>query len=612
MIFDRPRELSPAGRARRVVRVVPVVASLLFVLPACASNPDSPFSNAGTGGAPASGGTGGSAGTLPGGAGAGAGGSSGATAGTPGVGGSAGVVETGGTAGVSGGTAGEGASGLTGGSAGTAGEIGAGGLSGAAGGAGDAGAAGLGAGGSAGGGGVSAGGSAGMSGSAGTAGAAGGGALGPDLTDVGPFTPATCTITPTVMTASAMPLVGVATFTTDLAGAERAIVQFGKTATYTLEAPVNWAEASHRTLILGMPANTDVHYRVVVFQGSTACIGPDATYHTGENVSGAPGNQTPTKGTSSASPAPGFIIAENGNFSYIIDNQGEVVWAHRFPISLTRSLMSWDGMYMYGRDVGPFNASSGGNVYRVAMDGSGETKLSLNGGTHHDLVAIPTGIAYPAKQTAGACDCIYTAGPDGSGSKCLVDLDIVFGKFAIGPGGQAMEKCHVNAIRYYKDTQSYSVSDREKDAIAFISSTGEVLGSIGATPTGTTPNHAKAEGADSTTSSTWRVQHGHDQYEPHKIVLWSNGNFSGGSSKVLHYTINGSTATLDWQYTATGNSPTFSDAQHLPNGNFLATNSGSGAVHEFDATQKLVQSFSALSRGYSCHRPTLYGPPPGR
>src|SRR4029079_7449179 len=100
----------------------------------------------------------------------------------------------------------------------------------------------------------------------------------------------------------------------------------------------------------------------------------------------------------------------------------------------------------------------------------------------------------------------------------VVTRDTVCGKSAAGAGGAANEKCHVNAIRYYKDTDTFSVSDREKDAIAFISSKREVLGSIGATPTGTTPNHAKAEGADSTTSSVWRVQHGHDQYEPNKIL----------------------------------------------------------------------------------------------
>ena len=84
-------------------------------------------------------------------------------------------------------------------------------------------------------------------------------------------------------------MVGIATFTTNLAGAERAVIQFGKTSTYTLEAPVNWADATHRTLLLGMPGNTTVHYRVVVIQGTNACVSADATYMTG-TVSGAPAN----------------------------------------------------------------------------------------------------------------------------------------------------------------------------------------------------------------------------------------------------------------------------------------------------------------------------------
>jgi len=367
-------------------------------------------------------------------------------------------------------------------------------------------------------------------------------------------------------------------------------------------------------LLLGMPANTDVHYRIVVIAGDKACLQTDATFKTGALPSGAPASTAPQKGTSTASPAPGFIIAESGSFAYIVDNlDGSVVWAYKFPISLTRALMSWDGNYMLARDIGPFDAGSGGSIYRVGMDGAGEMKLTLSGGTHHDFTVIPTGIAYPAKVAAGGCDSLFTAGVDGSGSKALLDLDVVFGKFKIGGGAQAMEKCHVNALRYYKDTDSFSVSDREKDAIAFISSKGEVLGSVGATPTGTTPNHAKAEGADSQTTSTWRVQHQHDQYEPNKIVLWSNGSFQGGTSKVLHYTISGATAKLDWQYTGTGSAPTLSGAQHLGNGNFLATNSQSGTTHEIDPSQKLVQSFTGLCKGgYSQHRPTLYGPPPGR
>ncbi|HEY3499788.1 MAG TPA: aryl-sulfate sulfotransferase, partial [Polyangiaceae bacterium] len=428
------------------------------------------------------------------------------------------------------------------------------------------------------------GGSASGSGGQGTGGvpSKGDGPLGPELTDVDAITPATCTITPTVMPAQAIPMVGIATFTTDLAGASGAIIQFGESAEYTLEAPVDWAEPEHRTLILGMPANTAVHYRVVVFAGDTACVGPDATFQTGAPPSGAPANVNPTRGTSAVAPAPGFIIAENGNNAFIVNKAGKVVWAHRFPVSLTRALMSWDGKYMIARELGPFNAASGGAIYRVAMDGTGEMKLNVSGGTHHDVTVTPTGIAYPAKAQAGQCDSLYVANLDGSNSRAVVNLDVVFGKFDNGPGSAAMEECHVNAIHYYADRDAFSLSDREKDAIAFVSSSGEVIGSIGATPNGQTPNHAKAEGADSTTNSAWRVQHGHDWYEDNKLIVWSNGSFMGGMSKLLHYTINGSMATLDWEYGGTGNSPTLSDAQHLPNGNFLGTCSQTGAVHEID------------------------------
>ncbi len=558
-----------------------VVGGALLAAVACSSKSGEADATGGTGALPTSGGAGGSA-PSSGGKVTGSGGSTGGSGGsTPMMGGTGGGPSTGGMPGGGTGASSGGMAPTDGGEAGVGSDAGGVGPD------------------------------VGGQGGGGSAGKGGSGPLGDGLTDVGTFTPATCTTAPEVTTAAKIPMVGIATFTTDLAGAERAVIQFGTSSAYTLEAPVNWDAEAHRTLILGMPASTEVHYRVVVFAGSSACVGPDETFTTG-SATDAPANQPPSKGTSTASVAPGFMIVESQTAATIVNKKGEVVWFYRFPIGLSRALMSWDGHYLYGREVGPFNAPSGGAIYRVAMDGSGELKLPVTGGTHHDLVAIPTGIAYPAKQQAGACDCIFTAAADGSGSACLVDMDVVFSKFNPGPGGASMDRCHVNAIRYYADTKSYSVSDREKDAIAFFSETGELLGSIGATPASETPNHVKAEGADSTTSSPWRVQHGHDLYEPNKLILWSNGNFMGGVSRILHYTIDGDTASLDWQYTGTGTAPTLSDAQHLPNGNFLATNSSTGGVHEVDATGELVQSFAALSRGYSSHRATLYGPPPGR
>lgn len=437
-------------------------------------------------------------------------------------------------------------------------------------------------------------------------------AVSPDLTDIGQFEIVPCNIDVAATRAAKIATVGVATFGADLPGAERAFIQFGTATEYSLEAPVDWDAAAHRTLLLGMPSATEVHYRVVVVAGDQACVSGDASFDTGGLGSSGPKDITPLRGQSNAAPAPGFIVAVQGQYAYIVNKAGRVVWWFQFPVTLTRAVLSWDAQYLFVRDMGPFNATSGGNIYRVDMDGENLMRLDVIGGHHHDFTVIPGGIVYIGKTVVGACDSLYTAKVDGTDSAALVDLGVVFDKFDQGDGAISQERCHVNYVRYYAGNETFSVSDREKDAIAFFSRAGTLLGSIGAQPIAATPNHILAQGADSDTKSPWRVQHGHDLYAPDKLLVWSNGVFQGGQSRMLHYSIHGTTATLDWQYTATGNSPTLSDAQYLPNGNFLATNSASGSVHEVDSAQKLVVAYTGLSRGYSGHRPTLYGPPPGR
>jgi hypothetical protein len=91
---------------------------------------------------------------------------------------------------------------------------------------------------------------------------------------------------------------------------------------------------------------------------------------------------------------------------------------------------------------------------------------------------------------------------------------------------------------------------------------------------------------------------------------------------MLHYTISGGSAVLDWSYSAAGASMTQGDVQHLPGGGFLVAASNSGTIHLLDASQNLIASYSAGGGGgggqgmggfgYAWFRTTLYGPPPGR
>jgi hypothetical protein len=261
---------------------------------------------------------------------------------------------------------------------------------------------------------------------------------------------------------------------------------------------------------------------------------------------------------------------------------------------------------MYARDLGPFDAGSGGTIWRIELDGSEDMVLPLRGGHHHDFAVIPDGIAYIGKADAGECDQIYTADPDGANSSALVNLDEVFGNYEIK--GSSRERCHVNAINYLHDKKMYTVSDREKDVIGFVSSKGKAIQAVGPSPTQL--NFFKtivAEGAGNV--RTWRVQHGHQYYADNKLAIFSNGNLGGGSSRVVHYTIDGSRATVDWTYDGAGNSGTQGDVDYLPNGNFLITASMAGNMHEIDEKQKVISRYEFGSLGYTNHRLSLYGTP---
>jgi hypothetical protein len=422
------------------------------------------------------------------------------------------------------------------------------------------------------------------------------------LTDLSQFEVlTTCSVTPNV-TLGSIKTVGIATFATTLPGAERAVIQFGKTAAYTLEAPVAWDAAQHRTLMLGMTPKTEWHYRVVVIGGSTACVSPDATLQTSALPAGSPGQRSVTAGTSGAPAEPGFRIVPAGNWAMIWNELGEPVWAYSFS-SISSAVISWGGRFMYMRDTGVFNAPEGGNLLRVPMEGGAAEYLAILGGHHHDLVTIPTGFAYIAKLDFNECDHIMTANPDGSGAKSLADLTTYLAPFH---SLDDEELCHVNAINYHAQGNYFTISDRAKDVVIRVDGeTGALLGSIGKTPDGTVPAHIVAEGG----GTTWHIQHGHHWYAPDKFVVFSNGPFLDGTSRVLHYSSADTTANLDWSYEDFDTSPTGSGVLRLPAGNFLAVASG-GQILELDPDGELIQKWSNTDfLGYPRFYPVLYGPP---
>ncbi|HXS16999.1 MAG TPA: aryl-sulfate sulfotransferase [Polyangiaceae bacterium] len=424
--------------------------------------------------------------------------------------------------------------------------------------------------------------------------------------------PGDCQFTITGTPAELMPTVGVVEFSvTGLPGAvSEGKIEFGLTTEYGMEAPLDPAAPMYKTLLIGMKKQKMYNYRVTVSSGGTSCTSDNQTITTGNLRSGI--NELSSKSVT-GSVGKGFFVVAAKSTALIFDQDGDVVWGYAFSAGgvggtagIFSAKMSFDGKYMLARDLGQFDAGNQGKFFRVAMDGSDLTDFDVPGGDHHDFTIIPTGFAYIAKEAAGEFDKIFTVKDDGTGSQVFADLQPLVAAYPQAAGGST-EKSHVNAIHHWRDRDIYTVSNRESDVVGVIDSQGQVIQAFGKQATASFPT-VLAEGA----GSTWRVQHGHDLYAEDKLLVFSNGNFMGGTSRVLHYTISGSSATLDWEYSGAGNTPTQGDVQMMPDGNIAITSAAAGNIHVINPQQQLQASYSNGNQGfgYATFRSSLYGEPP--
>jgi arylsulfotransferase ASST len=469
------------------------------------------------------------------------------------------------------GTAGAG----TGGTAGTAGTTGAGGAAGIAGRGG-------------------AGGTTGMAGVAGSAGAGG------------------CTITAASSLSTAIPTVGIVTFTTDLPAITSAQIRFGLAFTGpTMTAPVDLTQPGHRTLLLGMKGSSSYVFRIVATSGAGTCTSEEQTLTTGAVSS----NVLRLTATIMDAPAHarGFLITTDGArpppeyaqspLAYIIDSDGDVVWWAASPGAPSRAHMSWDGkdMYMLSANVG--NAAlDGGNVARISMDGiDAQTDLSGLGAAHHDFTAIPGGIAALSWNATGvdAHNAVVERSTDGTITVVVADLAALY--------NTPRDRFHPNSIHYAAWDDSYTLGDLNPYLYVKVTRRGALVWQLG----GSDPKDPSKffQGVP-----VWGVSHGHHLLADGTFLFFNNGAATGSLARVFKLDTSNMTATDAFSYGAAGaNSSILGDVQRLPNGNILVTYSSGGQIHEIDAAGRQVALFKANDRGqfgYAEFRASLYGPPP--
>jgi hypothetical protein len=555
---------------------------LLLVLGACAGSTDAPPVGSGGSSGPGTAGTMGAAGAA-------------GNAGTAGAAGAAGTMDTAGTSGTVG----------TGGStSGTAGTVGAGGATGAGGRGGTTGTGGAagsvggrgGNGGTAGGAGTSggrggttgtAGAAGGRGGTTGTAGVTGGGGAGG------------CTITATSSVSTAIPTVGIVTFTTSLASIDSAEIRFGPAASGpTMTAPVSLTQPMYRTLLLGMKGSASYVYRIVATSSAGTCTSQDYTIMTGAVPSSVP--KPTTTIMTAASHAKGFIVTSSGisgTGAWIYDSDGAPVWWSTGPSGTSRIQMSWDGSKMYMMALNVQNTSAGA-VKIVDMDGNNATMASGMAASHHDMTAIPGGFATLLWNSSGVdapCSLVERA-DSGTMKTVIANMNTVYNSSTF----------HTNSIHYYPSDDSYTLGDRNPNMYVKVTRAGALVWQLG----GSNPKDMTKffSGA-----GTWMVNHGHHMLPDGTFYLFNNGQGTGGSSTVRGFKLNTSsmTATSSFTYSGSGvSSMVMGDVQSLPNGNILVTASTSGQITELTTSMQVVATFKTTAFGYSEYRDSLYGPPP--
>jgi hypothetical protein len=385
---------------------------------------------------------------------------------------------------------------------------------------------------------------------------------------------------------------------------ESATIEYGLDSSYGMTAPVDLAEPNYRTLLLGMKQNREYHFRVVITSGGSDCAGPDQTIMTGALPNILPTLEVNT--LNRAALAGGFVEtgqyqAQGGNTSpaYILDADGDFVWAVRVGNYVTAARQSWDGKYMWINGTDNMNTGmTPANIHRITMDGLVDEDLSDEFGIQdHQMTILPdeSVIFYGHDQE---CPDIKRRYPDGR-TETITNARTAHG---------ATGACHVNYITHSPEDDTLIFSDDNHDNYTKITMTGQVVWVLG----GTT-NDFTGDGA------SWERQHGIHVLSPNRFVYFHNGPMSGGGagSQVheLLLDLTAMTATRVWTYTAMPriSNIQLGDVQRMSNGNTVAAYSTQGVLQEVDAQGNLLQEIVwplGGAFGYIHKRASLYGPPP--
>jgi len=416
-----------------------------------------------------------------------------------------------------------------------------------------------------------------------------------------------------------IPTVAFARFTVDSPEVTEAWLEYGLDADNEVLAPAaDDGQGGFEAVLLGMKGSHEYRVRPVVVIDGEQVAGDEERITTGGLPTDLPKLTVTVQDETRATP--GFYVMSlhsEPSGSVIVDHDGDIVWWHRedvgddvFPVG--RSRISRDRLRMlyqaslWSEDDEDYVTY----ILQVTLDGTSQERVRV-AAAHHDFTELPDGTLAAIMIDSRIVedeeihgDRITEVRPDGT----EVDVWSVWDVFEYSgdaPGATDQIWTHSNAIDYDEESDSYSISVRNQDAIVVVDrSSGETLSVIG----GELSDYTLA-GDDPAWFDRQHQFFGRDD----ELYVFSNGFDYEAGSRVLGYQLDDASATAvnHWRYEP--QPPlycyTLGDVGLLPSGNLLVTWTTAGQLEEITPEGEMVWQVKAdlgAGFGYTTFTESLY------
>ena len=267
------------------------------------------------------------------------------------------------------------------------------------------------------------------------------------------------------------------------------VVEYGETIEYGSTASATASTTDHEVVLLGLPADSDVHFRTTsTTAAGDVVVSADQVAHTGSLAGGLPSFTF----TGDPDAVSGFqLLTTIGAVAAvaIVDAQGQPVWAYvpaDQDVGIFRARLAVDGQSVLYLSI-PKSPDGGGEaIVRVSFDGGQIDSLAFDG-LDHDFAELADGTIAAIATSPRTVDGVEIVGeriveidPDG-------DAVVVWDAWdsfdpAVTPGnGQTDRWVHANALDYQPERDAYTLSLRAFDSLVRIDrATGSITWALGA------------------------------------------------------------------------------------------------------------------------------------